>query len=73
MIHATTEKKQHWAEGTLPDSNVHGANIGPIWVRQDPGGPHVGPMRFAIWAAKSFTTGKIMAVGISFKKLLCPK
>ena len=21
----------------------------PIWGRQDPGGPHVGPMNFAIW------------------------
>ena len=29
---------------------VHGANMGPIWGRQDPGGPHVGPMNFAIWA-----------------------
>ena len=32
-----------------PDSNVHGANMGPIWGREDPGGPHVGPMSFAIW------------------------
>ena len=32
-----------------PDSKVHGANMGPIWDRQDPGGPHVGPMNFAIW------------------------
>ena len=32
-----------------PDSRVHGANMGPIWGRQDPGGPHVGPMKFAIW------------------------
>ena len=28
-----------------PDSKVHGANMGPIWGRQDPGGPHVGPMK----------------------------
>ena len=34
-----------------PDSKVHGANMGPIWVRQDPNGPHVGPMNFAIWGA----------------------
>ena len=34
-----------------PDSKVHGANMGPIWGRQDPGGPHVGPMNFAIWAS----------------------
>ena len=32
-----------------PDSKVHGANVGPIWGRQDPGGPHVGSMNFAIW------------------------
>ena len=32
-----------------PDSKFHGANMGPIWGRQDPGGPHVGPMNFAIW------------------------
>ena len=33
----------------IPDSKIHGANMGPIWVRQGPGGPHVGPMNFAIW------------------------
>ena len=32
-----------------PDSKVHGANTGPIWGRQDPGGPHIGPMNLAIW------------------------
>ena len=32
-----------------PDSKVHGANMGLILGRQDPGGPHVGPMNFAIW------------------------
>ena len=31
-----------------PDSKVHKVNMGPIWGRQDPGGPHVGPMNFAI-------------------------
>ena len=31
-----------------PDSKFHGANMKPIWDRQDPGGPHVGPMNFAI-------------------------
>ena len=33
----------------VPDSKVHGANMEPIWGRQDPGGPHVGPMNFATW------------------------
>ena len=32
-----------------PDTKAHGANMGPIWGRQNPGGPHVGPMNFAIW------------------------
>ena len=37
-----------------PDSKVHGANMGPIWGRQDPGGPHVGPMNFAIWVGHNW-------------------
>ena len=32
-----------------PDCKVRGANMGPIWGRQDPGGPHVGPMNLTIW------------------------
>ena len=39
----------------IPDSKVHGANMGPIWGRQDPGGPHVGPMNFAIWDISQIT------------------
>ena len=35
---------------THPDSKVHGANMGPIWGRQDLGGPYVGLMNLAIWA-----------------------
>ena len=38
-----------WYIMTFPDSKVHGTNIGPIRGRQDPGGPHVGPINFAIW------------------------
>ena len=34
-----------------PNSKVHGANMGPIWGRRDPGGPYDGPMSFAIGAA----------------------
>ena len=33
---------------TTPDNKVHGANVGPIWGRQDAGEPQVGPMNFAI-------------------------
>ena len=35
----------------LSDSKVHGANMGPITGRQDPGGPHIGHINFAICAA----------------------
>ena len=33
----------------VPDSKVPGAKMGPIWGRQDPGGPHVGPMNLVIY------------------------
>ena len=33
----------------VPDSKVYGAYMGPSWGRQDPDGPHVGPMILAIW------------------------
>ena len=33
----------------FPHNKVHGANMGPISGRQDPGGPQVGPMNFANW------------------------
>ena len=32
-----------------PYSKVPGAKMGPIWGREDPGGPHVGPINFAPW------------------------
>ena len=30
--------------GNIPDSKVHGANMGPTWVLSAPGGLHVGLM-----------------------------
>ena len=41
-----------WQIRSHPDSKVHGANMWHIWGRQYPGGPHVGPINFAIWANK---------------------
>ena len=35
--------------GVIPDSKVHGSSMGPIWYWQDPDGPLVGPMNFAVW------------------------
>ena len=40
---------KHLTESHIPDSKAHGANMGPIWGQQAPGGPQVGPMNFAIW------------------------
>ena len=37
----------------IPYSKVRGASMGPIWGRQDPIGPHVGPMNFATWDARA--------------------
>ena len=34
-------------------ARVHGANMGPTWRRQDPCGPHVGPMSLVIWVKPS--------------------
>ena len=41
----------------IPDSKVNVANMGPIWGRQDPGGPHVGPINFAIWNLLCLASG----------------
>ena len=42
-------KKDTQMDHIAPDSKVRGAYMGPIWGQQDPGGPHVRPMNFAIW------------------------
>ena len=63
-----------------PDSKVHGANMGPIWGPQDPVGPHVGAMDFAIWDISScigcqhyslfqFTKEKIYHIPNLYKKI----
>ena len=36
------------SSAAIPDSKVHGANMGPTWVLLAPDGPHVGPMNLAI-------------------------
>ena len=47
-----TATASHCTSGDLkvmtPDSKIHGANMGPIWVLSAPDGPHVGPMNFTI-------------------------
>ena len=41
----------------IPDSKVHGTNMGPIWVLSAPDGPHVGPMDVTIWDVDVFYYG----------------
>ena len=66
----------HWAWhignhcGYVPDSKVYGANMGPTWGRQDPGGPHVGPMNLAIWGVILSMRFKRMVLSVTWH--LCP-
>ena len=46
---------QLYPDITIPDSKVHGTNMGPIWVLSAPDGPHVGPMNIAIKDAMPLT------------------
>ena len=48
-VHDDEEHSNPTGGNKSPDSKVHGANMGPIWGRQDTDGPHVGPTNFAIW------------------------
>ena len=45
-----------------PDNKVNWVNMGHISGRQDPGGPHVGPMNFAIWEVFVFHEGSQLPV-----------
>ena len=47
------------------DNKVHGANMGPIWGRQDPGGPHAGPMNFAMWEVSQNMKGGKIATSVA--------
>ena len=71
VVHTTIDNKCKYSMGTLtpdrtwpngqinPDSKVHVTYTGPTWGRQEPGGPHVVPMNFAIkehqlWASRIY-------------------
>ena len=41
--------------------------MGPIWGRQDPGGPHVGPMNFAIWAVTITVRFRYLCAWLDFQ------
>ena len=48
-IHGETQKEicEQWIVEIIPDSKVHGANMGHTWVLSAPDGPHIGPMNLA--------------------------
>ena len=56
---------------SIPDSKVHGANMGPIWGRQDPGGPHVGPMNLAICDEWVISAWSLVRSGTHYRMCLC--
>ena len=55
----------------FPERKVHGAIMGPIWGRQDAGGPHVtvGPMNVAIWVVEKGNTNKNRSVIVNITEL----
>ena len=56
----------------LPDSKVHGADMGPIWALSAPDGPHVGLMNFAIWAILTDAKGPCRCFCGSCLQVLLP-
>ena len=48
-MNGTRQWHTEGAADAYPDRKIHGANVGPTWGSQDPGGPHVGHMNLAIW------------------------
>ena len=49
---------------TVPDSKVHGVNMGPTWSLSAPDGPHVGPMNLAIRVEHPCITGRELRSGV---------
>ena len=49
MAHLHTGDHRMACRSAIHEIKVLGANMWPIWGRQDPVGPHVSPMNFAIW------------------------
>ena len=52
-----------------PDSKVHGANMRPIWGRQDPGGPHVCPRNIVIWVCSA--NGSWCDIHLNYQGTFC--
>ena len=57
-----------WTVSGLPDSKVHGANMGPIWGQQDLGGPHVSHMNLVILGLLFNTHGQVSCVKLVLRQ-----
>ena len=63
-----TEVENRDNENIIPDSKVHGANMGPTWGRKDPGGPHVLHMNLAMGDVLCWHSTKLII--INFPRIL---
>ena len=56
----------------IPDNKVHGANMGPIWNRQDPGGPTLAPWTLLSGTSNwmSAASGSVLNRGYSLVQLI---
>ena len=68
--YSTTEAKINDYDLHVSYSKTHGANMGPIWGREDPGGPHVGPVDFVIWDSITCITIFICRLMIIFLNII---
>ena len=64
----TTENGMYVFRSDIPDSKVHGANMGPTWFLSAPDGPYVGPMNLAIRVGWPFNSSYL----ILHKMILLP-
>ena len=56
-----------------PDSQVHGANMGPTWVLSAPDGPHVGPMNLVFKVCiPNFAEGEAALLWPPLLRHICP-
>ena len=60
----------------IPDSKVHGVNMGPTWVMSAPGGPHISPVILAIreyddfnYQSRGFETSRDLKASYRILKL----
>ena len=48
ILKLIVQPRHHVFHHHIPNSKVHGANMGPTWGLSAPDGPHFGPMKLAI-------------------------